>query len=119
MLDDTTMAILETMKQTGDKIDPELLKDADPDQLNHLNSISMEAPDAPQEEDYSQYRLFGEGLKSSIPELLQGGRQLGTHLADTLLPDSYSPSPQAIQDADKAASYYRRWVDKWAFPWAS
>lgn len=107
MLDETTMKILETMKRTGDKIDPELLRDADPDQLNHLNSISMEAPDAQQVDDPSKLELFGEGLIDSYPELGRGAVQLGTHLADTLLPDSYSPSPETIREADRKAGYFR------------
>tara|TARA_Y100000593_G_scaffold84393_1_gene159785 strand:+ start:1051 stop:3483 length:2433 start_codon:yes stop_codon:yes gene_type:complete len=107
MLDETTMQILETMKRTGDKIDPELLRDADPDQLNHLNSISMEAPDAQQVDDPSKLELFGEGLIDSYPELGRGAVQLGTHLADTLLPDSYSPSPETIREADRKAGYFR------------
>ncbi len=107
MISDERMQMLREDAREG-WLTPRMLKGASPEQREELSLIAPdEKENTSQVDDPSKLELFGEGLTDSLPELGRGAVQFGTHLADTLLPDSYSPSPQAIKKADRKAGYFR------------
>jgi len=110
MVSEKKMELLRGLKANG-AFSESMEKNLSLEQIEELNAIPTvprgTARTVPQVDDPSELELFGEGLIDSYPELGRGALQLGTHLADTLLPDSFSPSQQTIRDADRAAGYFR------------
>ena len=110
MISDNKMKMLRKAKERG-VLSSKMQEGLSPEQIEELNAIPTvprgTARTVPQVDDPSELELFGEGFIDSYPELGRGAVQLGTHLADTLLPDSFSPSQQTIREADRAAGYFR------------